>query len=379
MSRAGAEARARLLREALLDHGVPKVSIELQQGRPGTPNSRWYDTRFIGSMGHHIVSRRSQGLTPGLSLIKRGRSDVPGPLCNGYGGFDRVARIICMGWANHPGAGGPYTLPSGRIPASNGRPYLFGWEHEGGLVLADWTDEMRAFMGSCHAGTLDWLGLRDTSHIEHSTWTDRKIDRLKYTLASARAEIRDNWEAGDGMDLNDNLDSDGTRRTMSPMARKLIPDSWGTFPAQLLGYAAAGLAWMRNGDALSRKVWRWRGLDYVNDKPNSKDHQIARAHEYSFEGLKLGRRIDSKLETLLDAQQGMDAAAIKQRIDARADAIEAQITADAQRREEIAEQAQTERGAILDLVEQVGSGDLSAEEFVDAVARRLSGDQDDDA
>ena len=190
MSKSAATARARALRDELVERGVP-TSIELQQGRPGTPNGRWYDTRFIGTMGHHIVSRRSQGLTPGLALVKRGRSDVPGPLCNGYLGFDGRARIICMGWANHPGAGGAYTLPGGRIPQNTGRPYLFGWEIEGGLSESDWPASFRTLMGKVHAATLAWLGRDERSHIEHKTWApSRKIDRLNYTLSSARSELR---------------------------------------------------------------------------------------------------------------------------------------------------------------------------------------------
>src|SRR5690554_5519892 len=190
-------ARARVLRDELVKRGV-STSIEIQQGRPGTPNGRWFDTRFIGTMGHHIVSRRSQGLTPGLALVKRGRPDVPGPLCNGYLGFDGVARIICMGWANHPGAGGPYTLPGGRIPRDQACLYLFGWEIEGGIVASDWTPAFRELMGKVFAATLAWLGRDERSHIEHKTWApSRKIDRLGYTLSSARSELRPHLDAGD--------------------------------------------------------------------------------------------------------------------------------------------------------------------------------------
>ncbi|MCI0679657.1 MAG: hypothetical protein L0Z63_11540 [Actinobacteria bacterium] len=202
MSQELAISRAQELRAALLDHGVKAVSIELQPGRGGTPNNGWYDTRFVANMGHHIVSYRSQGLTPGLALVKKGRTDVPGPLCNGYGGFDEVARIICLGWANHPGAGGPYTVPSGVIPANNGRPYIFGWEHEGGILESDWGDSFRIFMGRCHAATLDWLGLDERSHLEHKTWATppgRKIDRLGYTLEGARAEVVANQTKEDDM------------------------------------------------------------------------------------------------------------------------------------------------------------------------------------
>ncbi len=83
MSYTEAVARALTLKTALLDHGVRAVSIELQQGRPGTPNDAWWDSRFMSCFDHHTVSRPSNGDTPVLALVKSGRIDVPGPLCNG--------------------------------------------------------------------------------------------------------------------------------------------------------------------------------------------------------------------------------------------------------------------------------------------------------
>lgn len=189
MSRTTALAAAKDLRAALLDHGVRRVSIELQAGR-GPSSDRWHARTFRGVMSHHIVSRRSMGLTPGLALVKRGRADLTGPLANGYGGFDLTYRVISLGWANHPGRGGPLTLDGARIPADNGRPYLWGTEYEGGLDRGDWTDEFREFMGRANAGICDWLGLTPDAHAEHRTWTPRKIDRLGYTTAAGRAEIR---------------------------------------------------------------------------------------------------------------------------------------------------------------------------------------------
>src|ERR671910_1614905 len=109
MSAEAAQEAARRLRVALLDHGVSKVSVELMPGRPVSSGSRWLNTKFIGEMSHHTAGPAS-GLTPSLALCKRGRTDVPGPLCNGYGGRDLVYRIITMGLANHPGKGGPLTL-----------------------------------------------------------------------------------------------------------------------------------------------------------------------------------------------------------------------------------------------------------------------------
>lgn len=189
MTQALAVANAKELRHALLKRGVETVSIELVEGRGG---SGWVKLTHVASMGHHTVSRRSNGLTPCLKLVKVGRPDVLGPLCNGYGGFDEVARIICMAWANHPGEGGPYKVAAGTVPVNNGRPYFFGWEFEGGIVEADFTPSYRRFMAACLAGTLDWLGRDTESHAEHKTWAPgRKVDRLGYTLDKARQEIKE--------------------------------------------------------------------------------------------------------------------------------------------------------------------------------------------
>ena len=169
---------------------------------------------------------------------------------------------------------------------------------------------------------------------------------------------------------------DGTA-DITTLAKSTMPDSWGTRRDQLLGYAAMGSSTARM-EVAARLGWRWRGLDYVNDNPNSKDHQLARAHEYSFEALKIVRRVEQRVDAVLDALDGADSDVIRQRIDARADQLEAQITEQSQRWEQLADEAQSERAAILDLIEQVGSGDLAADEFVDAVARRLARTDDDD-
>ena len=188
VSREGARRRAKALKRELTALGVP-VSIELRTGRTGG----WNGLNPYANFGHHVASRRSQGLTPFLKLVKVGRSDVPGPLANGYLGFDGVARIITMDWANHPGAGGPLTLPGITIPKNNARPYAFGWECEGGYTLDDWPASFRQTMAKCFAATLRWMGRDERSHAEHGTWAPgRKTDRIYYHnhLAVARAEIR---------------------------------------------------------------------------------------------------------------------------------------------------------------------------------------------
>lgn len=212
-------ARARIMRGVLLEHGVPEVSIEIQDGRPATGDT-WNACRPVGVLSHHIASHPTpEKPTPGLALVKAGRSDLPGPLCNGTAGVDLVYRIICLGYANHPGEGGPWTLrgPMGTytIPKDVGRPYLWGTEYEGGYDDAVWNRTytnrrtgkamtFREFMGRCNAGLVRgiWLinGLgkepapgADLSgyHGEHLSWAGpRKSDRRGYTTDSGRAEVR---------------------------------------------------------------------------------------------------------------------------------------------------------------------------------------------
>lgn len=187
MSRATALTKARRLKEIVQGKYGVRTSIELMTGRTGS----WDNNAFIGDLGHHVVSRRSQGSTPFLWLVKQGRSDVPGPLSNGYLGFDEVFRIITFDYANHPGIGGPMTLPGGRIPENNGRPYLFGVEVEGGITLDDWPASFREVQARMFAGILEFLGRDERSHAEHGTWTRRKVDRIYYYnhLSEARREI----------------------------------------------------------------------------------------------------------------------------------------------------------------------------------------------
>lgn len=188
MTREIALREAERLADSVRKYGVT-VSIEAQ---PGANGAWWTGVKKIAEMSHHIVSRKSMGPTPGLALVKRGRTDVPGPLCNGYGGFDRVFRVITMGIANHSGRGGPLTLEGFTIPQDNGRWYSFGIEYEGGLSEADWDPEFRDFMARSNAGVLDYLGRTVQSHAEHSTWAPgRKIDRLGYSALRGRQEIVD--------------------------------------------------------------------------------------------------------------------------------------------------------------------------------------------
>lgn len=240
MTRAAALARARALK-AHIERFDVAVSIELQPGRSGG----WNGLRSFANLGHHVASRRSQGKTPFLALVKRGREDLPGPLANGYLGWDGVARIITLDWANHAGRGGPWRVPGATIPVNNGRPYIFGWECEGGYDWDDWPPWYRRTMAACFAGTLAWMGRDERSHGEHGNpWApERKPDRLRYVtdLAAARAEIRSlldggtpRQEEGDVIRLGDGIE-DG-RDSPATKARVQAAQQWSN---KLIAYELA--------------------------------------------------------------------------------------------------------------------------------------------
>lgn len=183
MTQVQAEAAALALKATAEDWGV-RTSVELQSGRGTDP---WGVYTKYHRMWHHTVSTYVPGgnLTPCLWLVKVGRPDVVGPLCNGYIGYDRVFRIICMGEANHPGLGGPITIDGVRIPENSARKPTFGIEVEGGIQT--WEDiddkgpDMLEIMGRVDGALADWSRRPDTSQMEHKTWApERKVDRKDF-------------------------------------------------------------------------------------------------------------------------------------------------------------------------------------------------------
>ncbi len=250
---------AQILKGYLEKHGV-RVSVELQNG--ARAKYGWYNPLHFAELSHHTATRRSMGSTPALYVVKRGRSDVPGPLANGYMGFDLVYRIITMGVANHSGKGGPLSFGGRVIPRDLGAYYMWGTEYEGGLDINDFTPSYRHAMGAANAGICEYLAARNAFlldspyvlHAEHSTWAPfRKIDRLEYDrakgideiktsvgtdirvpeplavtpeLINARLRLMDIQPAGRDQDYDRKAVYTYQNRQRYPVAPRLVPDSW---------------------------------------------------------------------------------------------------------------------------------------------------------
>jgi len=167
--------------KAIMNRWGLACSIELQAGRGSDP---WAVPAKYLRMWHHTVSRYVAGgnMTPVLSIVKNGRPDVVGPLANGYLGYDLVYRIICMGLANHPGAGGPITIDGVHVPRDSARGPTWGTEVEGGIQPYEQIPGMLEAMGRADCALAEWSGRPLTSQLEHLTWAPtRKVDRLHFT------------------------------------------------------------------------------------------------------------------------------------------------------------------------------------------------------
>lgn len=112
---------------------------------------------------------------------------------------------------------------------------------------------------------------------------------------------------------------------------------------------------------LDYRVWsRKGGLDYVNDKPSSKAHQLSKAHQYSLESLQIDRRNEDRLKAIVAGTEGLDQDRVEELIQQGANEAadrDAQIVAKV---DELSEKAD----GMVQLLEDFESGALDAEQVV---------------
>lgn len=142
------------------------------------------------------------------SMLWRGRSDLPGPLCNWGMRDDGVAVLIGGGRANHFGSGssrtlkavisesyGDYLHPGGDDTDGNSRFYGQETMYSGGhpMTLAAYRSTVRAFAAIC-----DFHGWSAKSCIGHKEWTRRKVDPGSLDMARFRRDVQACLDAGPG-------------------------------------------------------------------------------------------------------------------------------------------------------------------------------------
>lgn len=149
--------------------GVPFIEIDGWT----TQGSSSFTPR--GSTNHHTAGSLS-GAVPSLWTCINGRSDVPGPLCNGLLGRDLVLRLITAGRANHAGRGGYRGLV--------GNSTVFGLEveHVGVASREKVPAGLVEMAARVHAAFCLTGGYGVEMVHQHWEWTSRKIDFVKGTL-----------------------------------------------------------------------------------------------------------------------------------------------------------------------------------------------------
>jgi N-acetylmuramoyl-L-alanine amidase-like protein len=161
---------------------------------------RGYQARTFDPKGlvfHHTASAKNSGNAPSLTVVTKGRADLPGPLCNVLVGRDGTAYVVAAGYANHAGAGGPFKT----IPKDSGNKYLIGVEVENNGIGEAWTEELQDAVARVMAACLKHLGRGAEWEIGHKEWApDRKIDPHPIDMDKARARTTAILQGGDDMD-----------------------------------------------------------------------------------------------------------------------------------------------------------------------------------
>lgn len=162
--------------EACQDHGLILGKTLIENAGWRTRGSDVFTPK--GSVNHHTAGPRTGDL-PTLSTLINGRSDLPGPLCNGALSRSGVIYLIAAGRANHAGLGGWQGL--------SGNSSVFGLEIEHcGYADEPMSERQWDAVYRWHAACMQVCGQTD-AHLccQHFEWAPtRKIDFVKELIAT---------------------------------------------------------------------------------------------------------------------------------------------------------------------------------------------------
>lgn len=118
-----------------------------------------------GHVLHHDAFNRWTTPPP---MLKDGRPDLAGPLCNTALDSDGVVWMVAAGRANHAGTGGWMGL--------YGNTSVWGTEANNNGTGLVWPDAQIAAYSSLAAAVGDYFGFPPDMNCRHAEWTSRKID-----------------------------------------------------------------------------------------------------------------------------------------------------------------------------------------------------------
>ena len=150
-------------------------------------------------IGHHTASNRRSGNMPSLGILRDGRSDLPGPLCQVGLARDATVYVVAAGKANHAGPG-----RWGSITRSE---QTVGIEAENDGLGEPWPADQLLAYDVLSAALLDYLGQPATMFCGHREWAlpaGRKPDPAGINLVAMRRRIARLLDEGVHMPLSDN-------------------------------------------------------------------------------------------------------------------------------------------------------------------------------
>jgi hypothetical protein len=145
----------------------------------------------VVAVGHHTAtSARAPGDLPTLRILRDGRDDLPGPLCQVALSRSGVAHVIASGKANHAGPGRWAGITSSSLTVG------CEVEHPG---TGPWQPAQLAAFDRVMAALLDGLGQGASKYCGHREWAQpagRKVDPGGVDLDRQRQRIHGLLQAG---------------------------------------------------------------------------------------------------------------------------------------------------------------------------------------
>lgn len=343
-----------------------RVFVHISVTNPSSYNSNDAHARAIESIG---ISRfPNTGISYNRGIMHNGALYEFQPI--GRRGAHTVndhQRSTCNRWgAACPGNGSSLTAPSWNLNY-NARSYVI-CQNVGDSVTDSMIDSIaRQVVADYEAGFIT----RSAAHNFHghrcvsskSCPGDKMWARMHDLHTQIHSYLDNGLEEGGTMAWGNNLDSDGTTGTISPMARDIIPETWGVHDAQLLGYAAAMLAYIRN-------VTFAKPGEYSVETDQTLTWFIRQAYRHARDASQeaslafaMAEKNDQTLQAILEATAGTDAEAIKDHIDQRHVEV-------AQRQAELSTKLdilQTVQEQLVGLIEAFDASEMTAEEVAAAL------------
>lgn len=172
-----------------------QVRDERVPGRPGRIFAP------MGMMEHHTASAAGSGDIPSLSVVKYGRADVAGPLCNDLVGRSGLIVLVTDGSANHSGGGNSGALdrfwrcaPPERPATADDHRHIsdltLGREIENNGIGEPYPQAQLDAILRCDELLYEAWGIVCVNRvIGHREWTRRKIDPT-FDMPAYRERLR---------------------------------------------------------------------------------------------------------------------------------------------------------------------------------------------